>query len=174
MGMTVEADKRLAKLILSLPKNWQALMNALSFIGEPTVVLSTVLLAYISAAIRGQADVRNALFYAAIAFGVNILLKMVIRRSRPNNLDIEMFGIKSYSFPSGHAFGTVIFYGLFATLDARFLSAPWNLIIGGLVWFTVFMIGISRVYLKRHYPTDVLAGWLLGGVSLGIVYWLAF
>ncbi len=169
MRLLAETDKRLAKRILSLPGAWKPLMNAATFIGEPTVVIVTAFLAYVSASIRGQNKVQNAIFYSALAFCLNILLKMIIHRARPNNLDVEMFGIRSYSFPSGHAFGSVIFYGLFAVMDMKYLTHPWNLAIGGLIWAVVLLIGVSRVYLKKHYPTDVLAGWVLGGISLALV-----
>ena len=149
-------------------------MSALSFIGEPTVVLATAFFGYVSAALRGQSKIETALFYGAIAFCINILIKQLIHRARPNNLAIETFGLKSYSFPSGHAFGTIIFYGLFALLDIKYLVFPLNWIIGGFIWLIIFMIGLSRVYLKRHYPTDVLAGWLLGGISLIVIALMAF
>jgi len=173
MRFLAATDKRLAKLILSVPDIYRPLLSGATFIGEPTVVIATAFLAYVSAAIRGQNKVQAAIFYSVLAFCINILLKMLIHRARPNNLDIEMFGIRSYSFPSGHAFGSVIFYGLFAVMDMKYLNRPWNLLISALIWIVIFLIGVSRVYLKKHYPTDVLAGWILGGISLAIVVNLA-
>jgi undecaprenyl-diphosphatase len=167
-------DKRLARLVLRLPDGWRPVMAAMSFIGEPTVVATVAFFGYISAALQDRPVVMTAIFYSAIGFCMNIILKMLIHRPRPGNLDIEVLGIRSYSFPSGHAFGSVIFYGLFAIFDIRYLTAPWNYLIGGLLIAAIFLIGVSRVYLKRHYPTDVLAGWLLGGISLIAVYILAF
>jgi undecaprenyl-diphosphatase len=173
MKLLAATDRRLAKVILSLPDTYRPFLSGATFIGEPTVVIATAFLAYVSAAIRGQNKVQSAVFYSVIAFCINILLKMLIHRARPNDLDVEMFGIRSYSFPSGHAFGSVIFYGLFAVMDMKYLARPCNIVISALIWIVIFLIGVSRVYLKKHYPTDVLAGWILGGLSLAIVVWLA-
>jgi undecaprenyl-diphosphatase len=83
-------------------------------------------------------------------------------------------GVRSYSFPSGHAFGTLIFYGLFAYLDYTYLSSPVNWLITILLASLISLIGISRIYLKTHYPSDVVGGWLLGAISLLLIIELAF
>jgi membrane-associated phospholipid phosphatase len=116
----------------------------------------------------------RVLVYAVVAFIVNNLVKLLLHRSRPHGLVIKNLGVKSYSFPSGHAFGTVIFYGEFAILAVKYWGHPLNLITAGIIWALIFMIGISRVYLGAHYPSDVLAGWLLGGISLVVINSLAF
>jgi membrane-associated phospholipid phosphatase len=167
-------DHRITLEVQKLPKGLMPLMEALSFLGEPTVVLTIGLAGYLSAAARDQSQVQRAFVYAAIAFGLSTLLKLVLRRRRPHNLDIRTLGVRSYSFPSGHAFGTVIFYGLFSYLDLKYLSHPWNILISVLLWLLIFMIGLSRIYLKTHYPSDVTGGWLLGLLSLVVIVSLAF
>lgn len=149
-------------------------MGGFSFLGEPAVVLAIGLAGFISAVGRGQKTVQQAFIYAAAAFGFSVLLKQILHRRRPDNLDIRTLGVKSYSFPSGHAVGTVIFYGLFSYLDFKYLLNPLNYTVALLLWITIVMIGISRVYLRYHYPSDVVAGWLLGLVSLIIVIQTAF
>jgi undecaprenyl-diphosphatase len=59
-------------------------------------------------------------------------------------------------------------------LDLKFLARPWNIVISIVLWLLIAFIGISRVYLKAHYPSDVVGGWLLGLVALFIVTQLAF
>lgn len=169
-----ELDSRLTALIQDLPPSTRQIMLSVSFLGEPSLVLSVGFVGFLSAAIRRQTDVERAFVYAGAAFALSTLLKLSLRRARPHNLDIRTLGVRSYSFPSGHAFGTVIFYGLFSYLDIRYLSPPWNLLVGTLVGFLIFLTGVSRVYLKAHYPSDVLGGWLLGLVCLFIVTQLAF
>jgi hypothetical protein len=73
-------------------------------------------------------------------------------------------GEHGFSFPSGHAMGSIVFYGLLALwTEKRWLR--WAL------GATIFFIGLSRNYLGVHYPHDVLAGWILGMIYLG--GWLA-
>lgn len=149
-------------------------MDGLSLIGEPLVVLAVGSAGFVSAAARGQTAEQKAFILAAIAFSVGTLLKLILKRRRPHGRIIRNFGINSYSFPSGHAFGTVIFYGLFVIIDTRQLSASWTIFFSILAAAIIFLIGISRVYKGAHFPSDVLAGWLLGCISLALVNWLSF
>ena len=149
-------------------------MAGLTFLGEPFVVLATGLTGFVSAIERGQSNTQHAFFYAAVAFGVNTLVKLGLHRRRPHDLHITTLGVRSYSFPSGHAFGTMIFYGLFAYLDFTYLSSPWNWLISALLGLLIGLIGVSRVFLKTHYPSDVIGGWILGAVSLLLIIKLVF
>jgi undecaprenyl-diphosphatase len=167
-------DYRIGQLVLSIPKKYRPFMIGVSSLGEPLIVIAVGLVGYIGAVHKNDAAAERAFVYAGIAYALNTLLKQVLRRARPANLQIMTLGIKSYSFPSGHAFGTVIFYGLFAYLDYVRLAYPWDIIIVSLIGLLVFFIGVSRVYLKTHYPSDVLAGWILGLLSLYIIIKLVF
>ncbi len=95
-------------------------------------------------------------FAVAMAGGLllEILLKLAIHRERP----IPFFGIEppeSYSFPSGHA---LLSFTFFATLAA--LAAPKRVVAWIVAVFCIAMIGLSRIYLGVHYPTDVIGGYL--------------
>jgi undecaprenyl-diphosphatase len=105
---------------------------------------------------------RQATLLAAGSGGaelVSYLLKLAFHRPRA----AVFFGLSpagTYSFPSGHAFVGTVFYGLLASiLLSRARSRQER---GGMVAataLTVILIGLSRVYLGYHYPTDVLGGW---------------
>ena len=174
MRSVQELDNRLTDLIQDLPPSAKQIMLSLSFLGEPLLVLSVGFVGFASAAARHQTDVEKAFIYAAAAFALSTLLKLLLRRARPHNIDVRTLGVRSYSFPSGHAFGTVIFYGLFSYLDLKYLSHPWNVLIGSVVGILIFLTGVSRVYLKVHYPSDVIGGWLLGLICLGLIIESAF
>lgn len=89
---------------------------------------------------------------------INLIMKAFFERSRPELWD-RLVVEHSFSFPSGHAMVSMalaggVVYALWRTKYRR-LS-----IIIGLIY--VLLIGYSRLYLGVHYPTDVLAGWLVG------------
>ena len=167
-------DKRAGQALRGLPKSFRPVMAGFSLIGEPATVLVIGFSGFVSALARGQSAIAHAFVYAVVAFGLNTLLKISLHRARPRGLIIKTLGLRSYSFPSGHAFGTVIFYGLFAYLDIKYLNHPWSYFIALLIIMALFLVGVSRVYLGTHYPTDVVGGWLLGIISLAIIKALAF
>jgi undecaprenyl-diphosphatase len=167
-------DKGLAAQIQRLPPWTGPLMRWVSVLGEPEIVLAVGFGGFLSSIRHGQPVVSKALIYGTVAFCLAILLKTLLRRGRPDNLKIQTLGIKSYSFPSGHAFGTVIFYGLLAILAIKFVAWPLNLIISLLIGSIIVLVGVSRVYLRAHYPSDVVGGWLLGGLALLVISRLSF
>jgi undecaprenyl-diphosphatase len=70
-----------------------------------------------------------------------------------------------YSYPSGHAMSAISFYGLLAANLTQFLSIPLG-ITATLATGLTLGVGFSRVYLGMHWPTDVLSGWVAGGIWL--------
>jgi membrane-associated phospholipid phosphatase len=98
----------------------------------------------------------------------NTILKIFFSRERPSIVE-GIAEVHSLSFPSGHAMSSMAVYGCVAYLVARLEPRPtlkhtvW--VIAGIV---ILLIGISRMYLGVHYPSDVIAGFL-GGLA-----WLAF
>lgn len=167
-------DNKLTTAIRDLPEVYRPLMSSLSWVGQPLVVITLGVIGYIVAWHRQQSAIEYAFIYAVVAFGLNIILKLLLHRGRPHGLTIKTLGLESYAFPSGHAFGTVIFYGLFAYLDIKYLVYPVNILVAVMLGIIIFLIGISRVYLGDHYPSDVVGGWALGLVSLVILTALAF
>lgn len=96
---------------------------------------------------------------------MNELLKWIFHRSRPDIA--RLVTATGYSFPSGHAMVSFAFYGMLAylmwiNLKTRGLKYLFTFIF----LFLVLSIGISRIYLGVHYPSDVLAGFAAGGFWL--------
>ena|GEM_PF-98477 len=112
---------------------------------------------------------------AAIALSslvLMILMKKLFRRKRP--LEPLLKAARGLSFPSGHAIMAVCFYGLLIYFTRHTLTNgfPKTILIGFLV-ILIFLIGFSRVYLRVHYASDVLAGFIIGilwlWISLSVV-----
>lgn len=99
------------------------------------------------------------------ALGLSQLLKVTFHRSRPALPWLAP--ATGYSFPSGHALISLAIYGFLAYLLFRNSDQPWLKYPGTLALLLLpLLIGISRIYLGVHYPSDVLAGWT---VALGWV-----
>lgn len=122
------------------------------------VLIATVL--YFALSGRG----RTALFVGFSVIGGTILstgLKMLFDRPRP---DVEAATrVFTASFPSGHATVSAVVYLTLGLLLAESMKdRRLKAFFIGLGIFLTVIIGISRIYLGVHYPTDVIAGWSLG------------
>jgi membrane-associated phospholipid phosphatase len=100
---------------------------------------------------------------------LNSVLKITIARERPDLLE-PLIVERGFSFPSGHSALGMVAYGVLAVLVARSrLPSRARAAIVFALGMLVGLIGISRIWLGVHYPTDVLAGWVAGGVIV-LVY----
>jgi undecaprenyl-diphosphatase len=108
---------------------------------------------------------RMALFVFAatsLAALANALLKLYYQRPRPDLIPHAMY-LDSSSFPSGHAMLSATVYLTLGALLARLTTVGYlRLYILGVAALVSALVGISRVYLGVHWPSDVLAGWAAG------------
>ena len=92
------------------------------------------------------------------------VLKNLFARARPEAF-FDYLKPASYSFPSGHAFAALCFYGILAWLiTERLENTALKLVIWAFAVPLIFLIGTSRIYLGVHYPSDVVAGYLMAFV----------
>ncbi|NEW06925.1 phosphatase PAP2 family protein [Paenibacillus sp. SYP-B3998] len=103
---------------------------------------------------------------AAGAWVLNALLKMIFERVRP--LEEWLIQAEGFSFPSGHAMVASLFYGLIGYLLWVNIRNSWKgaWCVPVITIFVILCIGISRIYLGVHYPSDVLAGFAAGSAGL--------
>lgn len=103
---------------------------------------------------------------------VSHLLKGLYDRPRPD-LVPHLTHVSTSSFPSGHAMLSAVVYLTLGALLARLVDGWWAKLyfIGAALGLTG-LVGLSRIYLGVHYPTDVLAGWA-AGLSWAIGCWLS-
>ena len=120
------------------------------------VVLAALLL------LRRWADAAFFVAGAGVVWAVNPLLKELVGRSRPDVWPLPP-DVSEYSFPSGHAANTAALVGALVLLLHRRLPA---VLLGAAV---LLVVGWSQLALGRHYPTDVLAGWLWALAWVGVL-----
>lgn len=127
------------------------------FLGGPDVLtpLSLVVVLYLLWLRR----IRAALFFTLVmggAVGLNLLAKAYFQRPRPDLFTPTILE-PNYSFPSGHAMGSMAFT---VAVVALLWPTRWRwtaLVLAGLF---VLLVAFSRIYLGAHYPSDVLGGWM--------------
>jgi len=96
---------------------------------------------------------------------VNKGIKEIVKRDRPS-LN-EAFDALGYSFPSGHAMLSMVTYGFLAyIIAANVKNVAGKVVITIAMALLIIWIGLSRIILSVHYPTDILAGYCLSGMLL--------
>lgn len=138
-----------------------------TYLGNWEIITSIALVVLILMALWRK--IRAAgMFIATLAIGqsLSLLFKYLLTRSRPNSLH-ALIDQGGHSFPSGHALGAVIFYGMLAYFAITLLKRHWQHIVITLSGILLIgLIGVSRLYLGVHWFSDVIAGWTLGGTLL--------
>ncbi len=96
-------------------------------------------------------------------------VKMLVKRPRPLSPNTLKNHPDAHSFPSGHTVVAIGLYGMLAWLGLKFFKQPMTRVGWAfLMVYFILMIGFSRAYLKEHYASDVLGGYLLGGFWLTV------
>ena len=134
---------------------------AVSLVGSPVTMAVVGVTVAIVLAVRRRWILFSG--WAAVFAGGGVLdwgLKQVIRRPRPTGASAFLYG-GSFSFPSGHAMGSLFGYGMLAYLLTRFWAKTWRQRLSIIIITTVLVvaIGLSRLYLGVHYFSDVVAGY---------------
>jgi undecaprenyl-diphosphatase len=135
---------------------------------DVTALGSTTIVSIVSLIVLGFALLRRNFRLAVVIFGaaggglvLNTLLKELYDRPRPALPHVA--GMTSFSFPSGHAMVSATIYlalaAVLAVREERLVLRAYLLAVGCAL---ALMVGLSRIYLGVHYPTDVLGGWLAG------------
>ena len=137
-----------------------------------TDLASVTFLSIATAAITLFLIIRKRYGWALFFFLVNALgglfnstLKELFKRQRPDILPlIEQSG---YSFPSGHSMGSFIFYGTLSFMLFRLLKGKWEKTVGAVAAACmIILVGVTRIYLGVHYPSDVIGGFSIGAAWL--------
>jgi len=145
----------------------------LTALGGPTV-LGLVVLSVVGFLVL-QTRYRTALIVIMTAISgevLNAAMKAAFNRPRPSIVP-QLRAVFSASFPSGHAMESAIVYLTLGAILMRVAeSRLTKAYIMGIATLLTMLVGVSRVYLGVHYPTDVIGGWIIGFVWASIC-WLA-
>ena len=135
----------------------------LTAIGGPTVLGLVVLSVVGFLALQGRYRTALVVLITAASGEVaNVAIKNVFLRPRPTVVPY-LRDVASTSFPSGHAMESAIIYLTLGAMLMRLAERRvTKLYCIGMAIFVTFLVGVSRVYLGVHYPTDVIGGWIFG------------
>ena len=139
------------------------LMFAISFMGAGGMAASALVAFALFRHFRWRRAALWMVVTLAGALLLDLALKFAFHRPRP----VPFFGSipSTYSFPSGHALFSFCFYGVLAGLLAgRARSTSVRVLIWLVAALLVLAIGLSRIYLGVHYPSDIIAGYLAGTI----------
>ncbi|MBU3190890.1 phosphatase PAP2 family protein [Clostridium bowmanii] len=133
------------------------IMPAMTYLGSFPFMFAFCTLAFFLSTTLLHVMATRAMISITISTGIGKLLKITVTRLRPfidiPNLNIKKIGIDKYSFPSGHttgAFSLAVIIALYFPIFG-FITIP-----------LACCVGISRMYIGVHYPTDVMVGAFLG------------
>jgi membrane-associated phospholipid phosphatase len=131
------------------------------------IVISTLLLLIIFIIRHRFVNAVTLAILTAGSGGLIVLFKFAFHRPRPQifaPLTLET----SFGFPSGHSLIAISFYGFLAYLFVRQRRKGLNIPVAAILIALVGLIGLSRIYLSVHWPSDVLGGYIAGGAWLVI------
>lgn len=147
--------------------------DALSMLGEGLTLGLVCAFAAFGLVLAGQARPALALVMATAGNGlINGGLKRIFERARPS---VEVGGahFHGFAFPSGHASGALVTFGMLAWIGLRLLHGRRRFVAVEAAALLVVLVGASRIFLEAHFATDVLAGYCTGGVWLAVcIAWL--
>lgn len=110
---------------------------------------------------------KAAVLFSGVAgsAALNLLIKSLFQRDRPHLWE-RLVTENSYSFPSGHAMASS---ALAISLMVVFWPTRWRWVVIALAGSYMLVIAFTRLYLGVHYPTDVLAGWLVSAAWIAVL-----
>ena len=166
-----ELDVRIAEAIYDAQNpGFDLLMRLVSIFGSPIGIIVAV--GVIGVTARRWGDRRGAMIAAGIviaAIVVSPVLKLIFARPRPELIAV-ISAPRSYAFPSGHTVRATAAYAMAAVEFGR-MRPQWRVWMWPAVVVLVALVGVSRVYLGAHWPSDVAAGWAFGVVMVCIGCW---
>ncbi|MGT2895360.1 phosphatase PAP2 family protein [Streptococcus entericus] len=168
----VEADSAIQGAVRgNLPQILTSFFSYVTVLGNTLtqVILVSVLTAILYFWKNWRAE---AIWVLASGLSAGILiptLKLIYARPRPSLS--HLVAASGYSFPSGHATGAMLIFGSLLVIISQRMPKGWfKILVQTGLMILIVLVGLSRIYLGVHYPSDVLAGFVLGFGVLHLLY----
>lgn len=154
------------------PAGLTDVMRDITSLGGPPVILLVIFSVAGYLVLRRKYQPLLLLVVAAVGGALlDVGLKTLVGRGRPSIVP-HLVGAYSMSFPSGHSLiSMVVYLVLAALLSPELPDRRARVYVIAVALFLTFLIGVSRVYLGVHYPSDVLGGWSIG-LAWATICWL--
>lgn len=136
------------------------IMNFVSFVGSPTFLIPVVALVTLYLLYKKKFYISKLLLASSLGSWIlNNLLKLIFNRTRP--LDFFLVDQGGLSYPSGHSMVSMTMYLTIGYLLIKYRNLN-SKVTYTIALILVFVMGISRLYLGVHWPTDIIGGFIMG------------
>ncbi|AST91942.1 phosphatase PAP2 family protein [Sutcliffiella cohnii] len=152
--------------------NITSVMKFFSYIGDTirVIIISIIILFVLYKVFHQRVEL---ILYIIVLIGsttINVLLKNFFHRERPNFY--RMLIEEGYSFPSGHSMAALSLYGIISFLLWRHIPKhSGRILLVCISAFFILIIGVSRIYLGVHFPSDIMGAYLVSGSWLTFTIW---
>ncbi len=163
-------DSPLSTFSIDHRSGWlTVVMTAATDLGS---IVAAIVVAAVAIVLLLRARAPRSAVAVAVALGGELVIeystKMLVGRVRPQGHHLVV--ATSQSFPSGHAMYAAAFFGILIVLALRDTPRPsWARPAAVLLAVLTLLVGMSRVYLGVHWPTDVMGGWSFGAAWAAVV-----
>lgn len=148
-------DRAADKVVSRIPKFTGALLTILSYLTRPLFLGIIATFVFICIWIL-QSHTKNMYLLAMIiGMGTIEMAKLYFRRPRRDDPNVDAHHITSFSYPSGHAGSSLLFALVMSTLH------PIPAVLTAIFILLALSVGVSRIYIRVHYPSDVVGAWTM-------------
>lgn len=169
MGYIGAFDQSVLSIVHRLPSGLHLFMVIVTNAGSPPVFIAVLLGVIAYAYMHKNKTMLIAATITLLTLPLASILKMVTHRLRPDTPYVQSMVLKTYSFPSGHAYISFVVGGFLIYWIWRTLHTNWKWAAISSLVTLILLVGLSRVYLGAHFPSDVLGGWLLALLVLAFI-----
>lgn len=166
-NLTSEFDTNIALYFANNVNEYLTLFfKFISFICSPKMMIIINILLFIIFIVKKKLANLIIIISSLVSVIFNNLVKIIVRRPRPNILNLVNEG--TYSFPSGHSMISILFFGSIIYLLNK-NNNKYRKTLTCIIIIFILLVGLSRLYLGIHFLTDVLSGYILGLLLLFII-----